>query len=112
MKKDNLVYIEDILKSCNQITSYINNVTYEQLVENQMMVDAVIRNIEVIGEAASKLDENFRALHPDFPFRSAATMRNKLIHNYNEIDFKVVWDTVKLDIPELREKCQKLLQES
>ncbi len=110
MKKDNLIYIGDILKSCNQITSYINNVTYEALVENQMMVDAIIRNIEVIGEAASKLDEDFRILHPDFPFRSAITMRNKLIHNYNEIDFKVVWDTVKLDIPELREMCEGLLQ--
>ncbi len=112
MKKDNLIYIEDILKSCNQITSYITNVTYESLVDNQMMVDAIIRNIEVIGEAASKLDEDFRTLHPDFPFRSAITMRNKLIHNYNEIDFKVVWDTVKLDIPELREMCEDLLQAS
>ncbi len=110
MKKDNLVYIEDILKSCNQIAVYITNVKYEELIENQMMVDAIIRNIEVIGEAANKLDDEFRTLHPDFPFRSAITMRNKLIHNYNEIDFKVVWDTVKLDIPELRKTCEDLLQ--
>lgn len=110
MKKDNLAYIEDILKSCNQVSIYINNVTYEELVINQMMVDAIIRNIEIIGEAANKLDEDFRAQHPTFPFRSAITMRNKLIHNYNEIDFKVVWDTVKLDIPELREMCEDLLQ--
>lgn len=111
MKKDNLVYIEDILKACNQIALYINNVKYEELLENQMMVDAIIRNIEVIGEAANKLDKDFRVQNPAFPFRSVITMRNKLIHNYNEIDFKVVWDTARLDIPELRKMCERLLQD-
>jgi len=56
MKKDNLVYIEDMLNSCNQILSYVFDVTYEDLAENQMLLDAVIRNVEVIGEAANKLD--------------------------------------------------------
>lgn len=109
MKKDNLVYIEDILKSCNSISNYTKDVSYEELIENQMMVDAIIRNIEIIGEAASKLDESFKNLHPEFPVRSAVTMRNKLIHNYNEIDFRVVWDTIKSDLPELMSMCQVLL---
>ena len=65
MKKDNLVYIEDMLNSCNQILSYVFDVTYEDLAENQMLLDAVIRNVEVIGEAANKLDEEFRSLHPN-----------------------------------------------
>ena len=56
MKKDNLVYIEDMLNSCNQILSYVFDVTYEDLAENQMLLDAVIRSVEVIGEAANKLD--------------------------------------------------------
>ena len=110
MKKDNLVYIEDMLNSCNQILSYVFDVTYEDLAENQMLLDAVIRNVEVIGEAANKLDEEFRSLHPNFPVRSAVTMRNKLIHDYNMIDPKVVWDTVKNDIPELKCLCGQLLK--
>jgi len=109
MKKDNFVYIEDILRSCNLIADYVEGVAFEELAENQMLVDAIIRNIEVIGEAANKLDSTFRNDHPDFPVRSAVTMRNKLIHDYNMIDHKVVWDTVKEDIPELQMLCQQLL---
>ena len=110
MKRDNLVYIEDILNSCNLILDYINGVAFEQLVDNQMLVDAIIRNIEVIGEAANKLDGEFKTSHPDFPVRGAVTMRNKLIHDYNMIDHQVVWDTVKNDIPDLRELCVELLK--
>lgn len=110
MKKDNLVYVEDILNSCDQILNYVCDVEYEGLSENQMLLDAVIRNVEVIGEAANKLDTEFRLLHPEFPVRSAVTMRNKLIHDYNTIDPKVVWDTIKNDIPELKDLCEQLLK--
>ncbi|MBI4067084.1 DUF86 domain-containing protein [Candidatus Gottesmanbacteria bacterium] len=110
MKKDNLVYVEDVLNSCNAILDYVSGVEFEELVGDQMLVDAVIRNIEVIGEAANRLDDDFKAKHPDFPVRSAVTMRNKLIHDYNTINYQVVWDTVKSDIPKLRDMCIDLLK--
>ena len=110
MRKDNLVYIEDILNSCNQILIYVADVEFERLAEDQMLLDAVIRNVEVIGEAANKLDAEFVLLHPEFPVRGAITMRNKLIHDYNTIDPEVVWDTVKNDVPELKNLCEKLLR--
>lgn len=110
MKKDNLVYVEDILNSCNLIAEYTDGVEFDEMIENQMLIDAVIRNIEVIGEAANKLDEEFKTRNPTFPIRSAVTMRNKLIHDYNEIDYQVVWDTVRVDIPELKQLCEELLK--
>lgn len=60
-------------------------------------------------KAAGRLDVDFKELHPEFPIRGAVTMRNKLIHDYNLIDPQVVWDTLKGDIPELRDLCKKLL---
>lgn len=110
MKKDNLVYIEDILNSCTRVLGYVGDLPFEDLAEDQMVIDAVVRNIEVIGEAANKLDEDFKSKNPDFPVRGAVTMRNKLIHDYNMVDPKVVWDTIQTDIPELRSMCERLLQ--
>ena len=74
-----------------------------------MLVDAIVRNIEVIGEAANRLNDDFKAFYPDFPVRSAVTMRNKLIHEYNMIDYQVVWDTVSIDIPNLKNMCESIL---
>jgi uncharacterized protein with HEPN domain len=109
MKKDNLVYIEDILNSCDRILQYVENKTIDDLAEDQMMLDAIVRNIIVIGEAANKLDENFRLENPDFPVRDAITMRNKIVHDYDMVDVSIVWDTVKHNIPDLRELCESLL---
>ncbi|EKE00124.1 MAG: protein of unknown function DUF86 [uncultured bacterium] len=110
MKKDNLVYIEDILDSCDKILSYIGDAGIEQLEDDRMLVDAIVRNIEVIGEASKRLDDDFRKTYPDFPVRGAITMRNKLIHEYNMVDYEVVLDTVKQDIPELRKLCMQILK--
>ena len=110
MKKDNLAYIEDVLEACERILSYTDGVEFARLEEDQMLVDAIVRNIEVIGEAANRLGDDFKTSHPNFPIRSAVTMRNKLIHDYNMIDYVVVWDTVRNDIPELQKTCQQLLK--
>ena len=74
-----------------------------------MLIDAIIRNIEIIGEAAKRLDDDFKIATPAFPIRDTVTMRNKLIHDYNMVDYQVVWNTTKIDIPELKALCQKIL---
>ena len=75
---------------------------YEQFVSNEMMVDAVVRQLEIIGEAANNLSSDFRESHPEIPFRDIIDMRNLLIHNYAEINTKVVWETCKTNLPELK----------
>ena len=75
---------------------------YEQFVSNEMMVDAVVRQLEIIGEAANNLSSDFRESHPEIPFRDIIDMRNLLIHNYAGINTKVVWETCKTNLPELK----------
>ena len=66
-----------------------------------MVQDAIVRQLEVIGEATKKISQDFRDLHQDIPWKDMAAMRDKLIHDYIEVDFKMVWNTATIDIPEL-----------
>ena len=100
--KDNILYIEHIRDSIEKIETYTNDVDYEQFVSNEMMVDAVVRQLEIIGEASNNLSSDFRESHPEIPFRDIIDMRNLLIHNYAGINTKVVWETCKTNLPELK----------
>lgn len=109
MQKDNLVYVEDILNSCNKILSYTRDLSHGQFLADDLVKDAVVRNIEILGEAANRLDDDFSKRYPEFPVRDAVTMRNKLIHGYDFVDFEIVWETIRTDIPSLKIICEKLL---
>ena len=109
MQKDNLIYIEDILNSCNKILSYTMDLSYDQFSNNEVIKDAIVRNIEIIGEAANRLDDKWIYSHPEFPTRDAITMRNKLIHDYDFVNFDIVWETIQTDIPNLKNLCEKML---
>lgn len=73
-----------------------------------MRQDAAIRQLEIISEAASKLSKEFSTKNPDFPLKEAISMRNFLIHGYNDVDLEVVWKTVQEDIPLVKEKLESL----
>ncbi len=109
MKKDNLVYIQDVLDACERILSYTDGMTEKNFSEDRLTQDAVIRNIEIIGEASKNLTQNFITLHKEYPYKETTTMRNKLIHEYDYIDYETVWDTVAKDIPSLRNLTEKIL---
>jgi len=110
MQKDNTIYLEDILNHCEKIISFTDGISKEDFLENELIQDAVVRNIEVIGEAANKLTSDFKIDHPGYPVRDAITMRNKLIHDYTMINYSIVWDTIVRDIPKLRERTQEILK--
>jgi len=107
-KKDDSIYIMHILDATNRIEEYTATVDYEEFMNNKLVQAAVIREIEVIGEAAKKLSEKFRKKHLEIPWKRIAGMRDKLIHNYFGVDMDAVWETVKKDIPELKEKVLKI----
>lgn len=109
MKKDNSVYLEDILLAIEKVDKYTKGLSYEKFEETELFYDAIIRNLEIIGEAAGKLSEEFLAEHPNLPIREAIRMRNALIHGYDQIKPEVVWQTIKVDLPQLREQIKKLL---
>jgi len=102
MKKDNKVYLQDILKAVLKIEEYTKGYDYERFLQDSVKQDAVIRQLEIIGEAANRISEDFLKDYPDFPLKEAIRMRNFLIHGYDEVDIKVVWKTIKEDIPILK----------
>lgn len=77
---------------------------------NALVQDAVIRNIEIIGEAASKLPADFRKAHKEMEWEDIIGMRNKLIHAYSDVDSAIVWDVVEHDLPALEEKIGKIIK--
>ncbi len=97
--KDDRAYTEHILHSISKIRDFTNGLIEEDFAANEMIQDAVIRNIEIIGEATKKISDNLKSSHPNIPWKEMAGMRDKLIHDYMGIDVAVVWKTVEKDIP-------------
>jgi len=106
--KDDLVYIEHIQSSVNRIQSYTSGLNLDLFLESHMVQDAIVRQLEVIGEATKRISQDFRDQHQDIPWKDMAAMRDKLIHDYIEVDFKMVWNTARIDIPELERLLEAL----
>lgn len=104
MKKDNSIYLKDIQDAIIKIEEYTKNISFESFRNEDMRQDAIIRQFEIIGEAASRISKDFLEQYPDFPLKEAVEMRNFLIHGYDEVDIKVVWKTLQEDIPLLKNK--------
>ncbi len=111
MRKDDLVFLRHMLDAINLIEEYLRDRDYDEFRNNRMLQDAVIREIEIIGEATKNLSTGFRNKHSNIPWRQIAGMRDKLIHAYFGVDIEAVWDTIMKDIPSLKEKLQKIVKE-
>lgn len=110
MKSDK-TYLKHILKSINIIEEYINDIDYVAFANNQMMIDAVIRNLEIIGEASNNLSAKIRAVFPNYTLQDPIDMRNFLIHEYFGVRHDIVWGTCKKNLPELKIFIEKALKE-
>jgi uncharacterized protein with HEPN domain len=108
-------YLEHIAEAIERATNYLVPLkNTEELQQNQQVQDAVVRNIEIIGEAANKIqkmDSGFAANHPELPWIEMRGMRNKVIHNYFDVDWDVIWSTVKDDLPRVKKQIDELLIE-
>ncbi len=102
MKRDYSDYLNDIINELSNIESFIEGMTYDDFVQDKKTIYAVVRGLEVIGEAVKKIPKEIRELYPDIPWKRIAGMRDKLIHEYFGVDIEVVWKTVREDIPYLR----------
>jgi len=100
-RRDTQLLIEDILESADRILIYTKNLSFEDFTADQKTVDAVARNFEIIGEAASRLPEEFKNKHSEINWIRITGLRNRIIHEYFGVDYSLVWK-IKLDyIPQL-----------
>jgi len=100
------VILADILESINKIENYVEGVTYQQFIQDDKTKDAVVRNLEIIGESANQIPKNIRQKFSDVPWPQIIGLRNKMIHGYFVVDYRIVWEIVKKDIPSLRRKIE------
>src|SRR3989338_4283152 len=108
MTKDSKVHLEDILECIGQIEEYTDRISFSEFDEDIKTQDACLRRIEIIGEAVKNLPHEFRALHPDIPWKQFAGMRDVLIHEYAGVILERVWNTIKEDIPILKKYIQSI----
>ncbi len=109
-KRDFLLFLEDIMVCIEKIEKYTKELSFKEFTGNEMVVDAVIRNFEIIGEAVKKIPKSVKKKYLDVEWNEAAGFRDVLIHDYFGIDLEAVWDTVKKNIPPFKGKILLILK--
>lgn len=108
MKRQYTLFIRDILDALERIEQFVGQTTFEAFVKNDLLSSAVVRKLEIIGEAAKNLPAEVRRRYPDIPWRSMARMRDRLSHGYFAVDYEVVWKVIKEELPALKPGLQEM----
>ena len=111
MKREVGDYIEDIIGAMDKAINFIKNISYEKFTRDDKTVFAVVRALEIIGEAVKNVPDDIRKDYPEIPWKDMAGMRNKVIHEYFGVKLKIVWKTVKEKIPSLKPIFEKILKD-
>ncbi|HLF27311.1 MAG TPA: DUF86 domain-containing protein [Anaerolineae bacterium] len=109
MKKDDTVFLRHILDAIHDINSYLAGVSYNDFLQHKLIQDAVVRQLEIVGEAATNLSVTLRQMHPGVAWGEIIGMRNRLIHAYFQIDVDIVWEVAHTDLPLLKEQVERML---
>ncbi len=109
MSNEFLDYIEDILDAMDKAKILVKDVTFDQFQSDFRIHFAVVRALEIIGEATKRLPLDVRQKYPDISWRGMAGMRDRISHGYDRVDMKIVWDVVQHDIPEIEPQIQQIL---
>ncbi len=107
-----LLRIEDTLQAVERIRTYVEKLDYETFANDQLTIDAVLRNLEIIGEASRHIPEETRKEYPSLPWNEMRAMRNFLSHGYFLVDYSIVWKTVQEDPPLIVAPLMKILEDN
>lgn len=105
-------YLADIYEAIRRIVEYTQGLSYQAFLESSMVQDAVLRNIQVIGEATKKLTKARRSAHTNVPWREMAGMRDRIVHDYFGVDWKIVWEVAHDDLPSLLPLIEAILKQA
>jgi uncharacterized protein with HEPN domain len=110
-RRDYRDYLQDILDAVNDIENFVGNMSYEDFSKDRKTLNAVVRSIEIIGEAAKNIPDALKAKYKELPWKQMTGMRDKLIHAYFGVDVETLWKAVKENIPPLKKAIQKMLKD-
>ncbi|KKN32218.1 hypothetical protein LCGC14_0816110 [marine sediment metagenome] len=102
------IYLEDIITFIKRIESYIQDLNFENFKKTQLVIDAVIRNLELIGEASKNISSEIKKKFSNIPWSEMIGLRNLATHGYFKIDLKIIWDIITKDIPENKQSIQNI----
>jgi len=108
----NIKAVRKILFHIERIERAFQNVTYEELLDSELLQDAGIANIEQLGENVKFIDEDFRKKYSNVEWQKMKSTRNLFVHNYEGIDFKIMWQMIKVFVPDLKEKLLSILDDA
>ena len=111
MSRDYRVYSEDIIEAIERICEYTTGLSFDNFVNDRKTIDAVNRNLAIIGEAANRIPEEIKAKYPDIEWYNIIGLRNILVHDYFRVDLEIIWDIIENKLSLLEKQVKRILQD-
>ena len=108
-KRDRLLLLQDMLIAINKIFSYVDGMNYEDFVNDNKTIDAVIRNFEIIGEAANRIDEDFKIAQPELEWNRLRGLRNRIVHDYFGVDLEIIFSIINNDLERYKDSLEQII---
>src|SRR5688572_17189176 len=107
-KRDPLVLLEDIMLAIEKIRRYTSQMDHAAFLRDELVIDGVARNLEIIGEAARQLPDEFKRVNTQIPWTQISGLRNRIVHDYFGLDLEIIWQIIQHDLPELEKQVRAL----
>jgi uncharacterized protein with HEPN domain len=108
-KRDRLLLLQDMLIAIHKIFSYVDGMNYEGFVNDNKTIDAVIRNFEIIGEAANRIDEDFKIAQPELEWNRLRGLRNRIVHDYFGVDLEIIFSIINNDLERYKDSLEQII---